>query len=344
MQIDNRVVLVDKDGNAVGTASKASVHTKETPLHLAFSCYLFDSDGRVLLTRRALAKRTWPGVWTNSFCGHPAPGEDMQSAIRRHARLELGIDIADVVEVLPTFRYSARDASGLLENEICPVFTARTVEAISANPAEVAEWVWVEPGSLVAAVAATPRVFSPWSVLQVRELNDVLQGASAADRLADRGDRNPAACRVAHLMWRDAVREALGEYANQRADAAGRYGPEFRHLWSVASQTMLGGKFIRPVLLVEVSLRVCACRNHTACEVDERTIVRAAAAVEMLHYSFVLHDDVIDGDIVRRGRPNLIGTVAAQHPTQATPATHRCSGRTPSRSHALGYQLRNPHG
>ena len=180
MHIDNRVVLLDRDGNAIGTAGKANVHTKDTPLHLAFSCYLYDADGRVLLTRRSLAKRTWPGVWTNSFCGHPAPGEDMESAIRRHARLELGVDVADLVEVLPTFRYSARDASGLLENEVCPVFTARTVEAISANPAEVAEWVWVEPASLVAAVDATPRVFSPWSVLQVGQLRDRLAGARIA--------------------------------------------------------------------------------------------------------------------------------------------------------------------
>jgi isopentenyl-diphosphate delta-isomerase len=69
------VVLVDDDGRELGTATKSDVHHDATPLHLGFSCYVFDADGLVLMTRRALGKRTWPGVWTNSFCGHPGPAK-----------------------------------------------------------------------------------------------------------------------------------------------------------------------------------------------------------------------------------------------------------------------------
>ena len=83
----------------------------------------------MLVTRRAITKLTWPGVWTNSFCGHPAPGESMEDALARRAERELGLRITDIEVVLPDFRYRATDASGIVEYEICPVFRARAVDA-----------------------------------------------------------------------------------------------------------------------------------------------------------------------------------------------------------------------
>ncbi|GGC07017.1 isopentenyl-diphosphate Delta-isomerase [Cellulomonas carbonis] len=164
MTSSETVVLLADDGTRTGTADKATVHTATTPLHLAFSCHLLGDDGRVLVTRRALAKRTWPGVWTNSVCGHPGPDESFEDAILRRSRFELGVEVADVEVVVPDFRYRAVDASGVVENEICPVFTARALSPVRPNPDEVMDLAWVTPAQLRDAVRAMPFALSPWLV------------------------------------------------------------------------------------------------------------------------------------------------------------------------------------
>lgn len=169
-----RVVLVDDDGTPLGSADKHTVHTDATPLHLAFSCYLFTEQGDLLLTRRALSKKTWPGVWTNSFCGHPAPGEDLSAAVMRRSREELGCGIRDLRVVLPDFRYRAVDASGIVENEICPVYVAVIDSPLAPSPDEVAEWEWVRPEAVAEAVRSTPFVFSPWLVEQLGRFDPAL--------------------------------------------------------------------------------------------------------------------------------------------------------------------------
>ena len=156
------VALLADDGTPTGTAPKATVHDIDTPLHLAFSCFLHNDAGEVLMTRRALSKRTWPGVWTNSFCGRPGPEEPFAAAIERRARQELGCAVTDITEVLPDFRYRAVDASGVVENEICPVFTARLVGEVRPSADEVAEFAWIDPDDLGRALAAAPFAFSPW--------------------------------------------------------------------------------------------------------------------------------------------------------------------------------------
>lgn len=167
MKTSELVILLDEDGAEIGTADKATVHTTDTPLHLAFSCHIFNATGEVLITRRALSKRTWPGVWTNSACGHPGPGESMEDAIRRRAQHELGLELHDITEILPDFRYRAVDASGIVENEICPVFVARATTDPTPLDEEVCEWQWVAPDALRNSVEHTPFAFSPWLVDQM---------------------------------------------------------------------------------------------------------------------------------------------------------------------------------
>ncbi|WP_244928018.1 isopentenyl-diphosphate Delta-isomerase [Nocardioides sp. W7] len=170
METEDLVVLLDEDGTPCGTAARAEVHTHDTPLHLAFSCHLFGPDGRVLMTRRALTKRTWPGVWTNSFCGHPRPGEPLEDAVRRYARHELGLEGQELQALLPDFRYRAVDAGGVVENELCPVYAATAVGDPSPNPTEVAEHAWATPKDIWSAVQSAPWALSPWFVDQVHAL------------------------------------------------------------------------------------------------------------------------------------------------------------------------------
>jgi len=109
-------------------------------------------------------------VWTNSFCGHPGPGESLEEAVARRAERELGLTVTNVRAALPNFRYRAVDASGIVENEICPVFVATTDAIPMPAEDEVCEFVWADPAALLTAVTSSPWAFSPWLTLQLPAL------------------------------------------------------------------------------------------------------------------------------------------------------------------------------
>jgi isopentenyl-diphosphate Delta-isomerase len=185
------VVLLDEQGEAIGTTPKRSVHHADTPLHLAFSCYLFDDTGRLLMTRRALHKPTWPGAWTNSVCGHPAPGEPIEDAVRRRVLDEVGVRTQGVRLMLPGFRYRAVMPNGVVENEMCPVFVASTSDDLAPNPDEVDDATWVDWSLFRAGVLDGSREISPWCREQVELLpEDPLTTAGQAESAL------PAAARV----------------------------------------------------------------------------------------------------------------------------------------------------
>ncbi len=166
------VVLCGPDGSAAGTAPKATVHHRDTPLHLAFSCYVFDPAGRVLVTRRAYHKRTFPGVRTNSCCGHPAPGEGMRVAVLRRLEHELGVVPSELELILPGFRYRATAPDGTVENELCPVYRAMTTDSgpVTGHPPEVHDTWWMPWVEFAAQVDGTDPL-SSWCVEQVVQLN-----------------------------------------------------------------------------------------------------------------------------------------------------------------------------
>ena len=163
------VVLVNEKNEEIGTADKDSVHTKDTPLHRAFSLFLLNSKNQVLLTKRASTKRTFPGVWTNTVCGHPAPGESVTDAAKRRLKMELGIEGVVVTEVAP-FTYRAQDINGIVENEICPICICQYDGDPVPNTAEVEQWRWMDWNLFLREVNDNPMAYSPWSVAETKIL------------------------------------------------------------------------------------------------------------------------------------------------------------------------------
>ncbi|MGS2871790.1 isopentenyl-diphosphate Delta-isomerase [Enterobacter huaxiensis] len=179
MSIQEHVILVNDQGRVIGTQEKYAAHTSDTPLHLAFSSWLFNAKGECLITRRALNKKAWPGVWTNSVCGHPQSGEALEQAIIRRCRFEVGAEITAITAIAPEFRYRETDPSGIVENEICPVFAARITGEITINEEEVMEHQWVELEALLRALDATPWAFSPWMVMEATTAREKLKSFAA---------------------------------------------------------------------------------------------------------------------------------------------------------------------
>lgn len=160
---DEMVVLVDENNNPLGTARKSETHHADTQLHRAFSVFLFNENGELLLQRRALSKLTWPGVWSNSCCGHTMLNERTEQAAARRLAFELGIRNVDLRMALPEFRYRA-EKDGIVENEICPVMVGITDQEPAANPYEVGETQWVRWNDFLASIRRADCELSPWAV------------------------------------------------------------------------------------------------------------------------------------------------------------------------------------
>ena len=166
---DDKIVFVDEANRPIGTATKAEAHNSDTQLHRAFSAFIFNRRGELLLQQRALSKKTWPGVWSNSCCGHVMLHEATQKAAARRLSFELGLQRIDLVTALPEFRYRA-EKEGVVENEICPVLIGVTDDIPSPNPTEVADIKWVAWNNFLASLEEPGNEISPWAVEEVRLL------------------------------------------------------------------------------------------------------------------------------------------------------------------------------
>ncbi len=179
---DEMLVLCDDDGRPLATKIKSEVHTNDTPLHLAFSIFIFNSKGDVLLQQRAFSKQTWPGVWSNSCCGHQMLHEPPVDGAERRLKYELGISGVELNCLLPNFRYRA-ELDGIVENEICPVFVGFTDKQPTANADEVETYLWFPWTDFLERCRRPDTDISPWAVeeSELLESNDEFHRLVAAN-------------------------------------------------------------------------------------------------------------------------------------------------------------------
>jgi isopentenyl-diphosphate delta-isomerase len=184
------LILVDRDDCEIGFCSKEECHRGDGVLHRAFSVFVFDREGRLLLQQRSAGKPLWPLHWSNSCCSHPRRGETVEAAAVRRLREELALTCE--LEFLYKFEYHARFGDVGAEHELCWVFAGFSDGAPLANPDEIAAWRYVTPQELTAEMAAGPERFTPWLRLEWPEINArhlprVLSRASVLPAAANRG-------------------------------------------------------------------------------------------------------------------------------------------------------------
>jgi isopentenyl-diphosphate delta-isomerase len=163
---EERVVLVDAEDRAIGTAEKLRAH-QTGELHRAVSVFVLDEKGRVLLQRRAAGKYHSAGKWSNTCCGHPRPGEDPRAAAERRLREEMGVTCG--LRSVGYFVYRA-EVGGLVEHELDHVFIGEFDGEPNANPAEVDDWAWMGLRELRADCAARPERYTVWLPLALASL------------------------------------------------------------------------------------------------------------------------------------------------------------------------------
>ena len=161
---DEPLVLVDTGDTVIGYRSKAEAHDGAGMLHRAFSIFLFNGQGQLLLQQRSAEKRLWPMYWSNTCCSHPRRGETMDGAVER--RLFEELNIRTPLRYLFKFIYRAEFGSAGTEHELCSVYVGHTDAQASVNSREIAATRYADPTVLDAELADPNTSYTPWLRLE----------------------------------------------------------------------------------------------------------------------------------------------------------------------------------
>jgi isopentenyl-diphosphate delta-isomerase len=160
MTKSEHLILVDSADSEVGYEAATACHSGNLQLHRAFSVFVFNDAGEMLITQRSSQKLTWPLFWSNACCSHPRKGEDIFAAASARLNMELGITAS--VDLLFKFEYRAQYDTNWGEHELDWVFLAHSNAPGDVNADEVANWEFLPIDELKRQVVSNPGKFTPW--------------------------------------------------------------------------------------------------------------------------------------------------------------------------------------
>ena len=164
-----QLILVNLDDQELGSNTKEACHNGDGILHRAFSVFIFNQNGDLLLQQRSGEKRLWPLYWSNSCCSHPRVGEKVDTATLRRLNQELGVT-SNNLQYLYKFHYQATFGPQGSEHELCSVYIGSTSDEVVANTNEVADWRFISAADLNQELKDSPDSFTPWFKMEWQQL------------------------------------------------------------------------------------------------------------------------------------------------------------------------------
>ncbi len=267
-----RLLIVDENDKIVGTETKEKCHERKGILHRAFTVFLFNDKGQLLIQKRSKLKKLWPGYWENSCSSHPLKGESYVRAGERRLKEELRISCR--LKFLDKFQYQAFYKNVGSENEICAILIGKYNGKIKPNPKEVAAWKWIGLEELEKEIEKNPQKYTPWLKIGLKKLMSL--------RKEKQGLELKSILNKYSKLVEPVIEKILNSYVDKKHQKIVRY------------QILTGGKRLRPALAI-------ICCQLLGGKVKD--VLPAAAGLEILHNYSLIIDDMINNSNLRREKP-----------------------------------------
>ncbi len=269
-----KLILVNKKDKVVGFETKEKCHQGKGILHRAFSVYLFNNKGQLLIQQRSKFKKRWPLYWANTCCSHPSQDESYVKAGERRLKEEFGFSCS--LKMVDKFQYQAPYKDVGSENEMCAILVGEYDGKIKANPKEIADWKWVDIDKLQDDFGKNPGRYVPWLKIGLKRYLKIKGEALKAKKELDLFLKKTA------KTIDPVIQELLESYTDKK----------FHEL--INYQISTGGKRFRPALTI-ISSKLFGGKI--------KNVLYPAAGLEILHNCTLIVDDIIDHSQLRRGKP-----------------------------------------